>query len=148
LLIREENVCKYDEIVPRKILLKDMLEPVDIKLLPAMQERINYLILYEIMGGVGLEKSLPNQINHKFHKNVIVHVNNSQEKIYSSFYENLAAIDPQGMVQSENESISELVRHNRKGEEGERANRVFHDPSISDHSFKIRNSTDEEREDT
>jgi len=67
------------------------------------------------MGGVGLEKSLPNKISHKSHKNVIVHVNNSQEKIYSSFYENLASIDPHGPFQSENESISELVRHNRMG---------------------------------
>lgn len=68
------------------------------------------------MGGVGLEKSLPNRIAHKLHKNVIVHVNNSQEKIYSSFYENLATIDPQGPAQSENESISELARHARMGE--------------------------------
>lgn len=67
------------------------------------------------MGGVGLEKSLPNKISHKLHKNVIVHVNNSQEKIYSSFYENLSSIDPQGPNQSENESISELAKHNRIG---------------------------------
>ena len=36
IIITDENICKYDEIKPKKIVLCDIYEPVDIKLLPAM----------------------------------------------------------------------------------------------------------------
>jgi hypothetical protein len=78
ILISDENICKYDEINPKKIFLCDMHEPVEIKLLPAMQDTINYSILYEIMGGVELDDALPQRIHNKFHKNALIHVNNSQ----------------------------------------------------------------------
>jgi hypothetical protein len=59
-------------------MLSDMQEPVEIRLLPAMQDAVNYHILFEIMGGVELEETLPMRLPNKFHKNPIVHVNNSQ----------------------------------------------------------------------
>lgn len=37
----------------------DMHEPVEVKLLPVMQEKHIYSILYEIMGGVELSDTLP-----------------------------------------------------------------------------------------
>jgi hypothetical protein len=51
-LITDENICKYDQIVARKVMLSDMHEPVEVRLLPAMQDTANYHIFYEIMGGV------------------------------------------------------------------------------------------------
>lgn len=36
-----------------------MHEPVEVKLLPVMQEKYIYNILYEIMGGVELADTLP-----------------------------------------------------------------------------------------
>ena len=36
LLISEENICKYDEIVVKKILLSEVQDPIDIDLLPAL----------------------------------------------------------------------------------------------------------------
>lgn len=78
ILITDENICKYDQIVPKKIMLSDMHEPQDVNMLPAMPETVNYYIFYEIMGGVELEHNLPTRYPNKIHKNQIIHVNNSQ----------------------------------------------------------------------
>lgn len=51
-LITDENICKYDQIIPKKVMLSDIHDPVELRLLPAMQDAVNYHILYEIMGGV------------------------------------------------------------------------------------------------
>lgn len=43
-----------------------------------MHPHSTYHLLYEIIGGVGLDRTLPSRIENKFHKNIIVHLNNSQ----------------------------------------------------------------------
>jgi Cu/Ag efflux pump CusA len=37
LFLNEESICKYDSLVPRKVVLIDLPEPVDIRLLPALK---------------------------------------------------------------------------------------------------------------
>ena len=86
LFITEENVCKYDRFTLRKVVLVDINDPVDAKLLPALHPPATYSVLHEIVGGVGLGEVLPQQLPNNSHRNVIVHINNSQEKVFSSFY--------------------------------------------------------------
>jgi hypothetical protein len=69
-----------------------------------MNPKANYNVFYEILAGVDLSATLPYKIANKQHKNVIVHLNNSQEKIFSSFYEGL---DP-GQVKPLSEDIDSL----------------------------------------
>lgn len=94
-------------------MLSDMHEPVEVRLLPAMQDSTNYHIFYEIMGGVELDSALPLRIPNKAYKNPIVHVNNSQEKIFSSLYEHNTPAIPILQQPDENDSIAELMKNYR-----------------------------------
>ena len=129
-LISDENICKHDVITARKVVVSELAEPVEVRLLPAMQDAVNYQIFYEIMGGVGLDAALPLRLPDKVHKNHIVHVNNSQEKIFSSFYDHAAHPAPLPHP-DENDSIAELLRHNRHLHEldTEKPNKVGPEPS-------------------
>lgn len=53
LFINEESLCKYDCMIPKKVVLLDLPEPIDINLLPAMKPERTYSLLYEILAGVG-----------------------------------------------------------------------------------------------
>lgn len=86
LFVNEESICKYDSIVPKKIVLLDLPEPIDINLLPALKPEKAYALLYEILAGVGFEEGLATPKTSKKHRNTIIHLFSLQERVFSSFY--------------------------------------------------------------
>lgn len=46
LFLNEESICKYDLILPKKVVLVAMSEPIDIKLLPALKPQKTYSLIY------------------------------------------------------------------------------------------------------
>lgn len=87
IFITEQNITKYDKINLRKAILADLHEPIDITLLPGLQPTLTYNLICEVMSGVGLSSTLPTQQHSYNHRNIIMHLNNSKERVYSSFYE-------------------------------------------------------------
>lgn len=112
IFLNEESICKYDSLVPRKMVLLDISEAVDIHLLPSLKPEKSYSLIYEILAGVGLSKSLPPPKTSKTHSNSIIHIISLQERVFSSLYAANPASEKRQppSPQEEGDSMSEIAR--------------------------------------